>query len=155
MPDDDPMDVPAVLEALGGALALQWRSVLHHALLSASLAGPAHQAVAERLGAFAAAELDDARRLAAKVAALGGRPAAEPPALPAPAGGDDPAGALGALAAAEAEAIEALHAVIAPTGQEGRSEALEHLVEHVILRKQDQVDYLGRARGPAPPVPRG
>ena len=37
-------------------------------------------------------------------------------------------------------------AAIEPTGREGRSEALEHLMEHMILRKQDQVDFLLRAR---------
>jgi hypothetical protein len=46
----------------------------------------------------------------------------------------------------ENEAIEALREAIEPTGREGRSEALEHLMEHMILRKQDQVDFLMRAR---------
>jgi hypothetical protein len=36
---------------------------------------------------------------------------------------------------------------IEPTGREGRSEALEHLMEHLILRKQEQVDFLERAAG--------
>jgi hypothetical protein len=39
-----------------------------------------------------------------------------------------------------------LQAAIEPTGREGRSEALEHMLEHVIMRKQDQVDFLVRAR---------
>ncbi len=47
------------------------------------------------------------------------------------------------------EVIEALHAVIPHTGQEGRSEALEHLLEHVIMRKQEQVDALQRGLGRA------
>jgi hypothetical protein len=38
-----------------------------------------------------------------------------------------------------------LHAVIPPSGQEPRSEALEHLMEHLIMRKQNQVDVLRRA----------
>ena len=41
---------------------------------------------------------------------------------------------------------EALHAVIPHSGQEARSEALEHLMEHIIMRKQNQVDWLRRAR---------
>ena len=44
------------------------------------------------------------------------------------------------------ETIEALQAAIEPTGREGVSEALEHLLEHLILRKQNQVDFLIRAR---------
>ena len=35
---------------------------------------------------------------------------------------------------------------IEPTGREGRSEALEHTLEHLIMRKQNQVDFLLRAR---------
>ena len=46
----------------------------------------------------------------------------------------------------EDEAIAALHAVIPHSGQEPRSEALEHLMEHLIMRKQNQVDWLRRAR---------
>jgi hypothetical protein len=34
---------------------------------------------------------------------------------------------------------------IPPSGQEPRSEALEHLIEHMIMRKQNQVDWLRRA----------
>jgi len=41
----------------------------------------------------------------------------------------------------ETEAIDALKGVIPPSGNEGRSQALEHL----ILRKQNQVDFLLRA----------
>jgi hypothetical protein len=46
----------------------------------------------------------------------------------------------------EQGAVETLPAAIEPTGREDRSEALEHLLEHVILRKQAQVDFLLRAR---------
>ena len=44
----------------------------------------------------------------------------------------------------EEAVIAALHRVIPVTGQEPWSEALEHLLEHLIMRKQWQVDYLGR-----------
>jgi len=36
--------------------------------------------------------------------------------------------------------------VIPHSGEEPRSEALEHLMEHLIMRKQNQVDWLRRAR---------
>ena len=42
--------------------------------------------------------------------------------------------------------LEALHAVIPHSGQEAASEALEHLMEHIIMRKQNQIDWLRRAR---------
>ena len=41
---------------------------------------------------------------------------------------------------------EALQAAIEPTGREAASEAVEHRLEHLIMRKQEQVDYLLRAR---------
>ena len=46
----------------------------------------------------------------------------------------------------ETEAIAALQASIEVTGREGRSEALEHRLEHIIMRKQEQVDFLERAK---------
>ena len=58
----------------------------------------------------------------------------------------DPAEAFAFLIEDEEETIEALQASIEPTGREGRSEALEHRLEHIIMRKQEQVDFLERAR---------
>ena len=45
----------------------------------------------------------------------------------------------------EEEVVEALQDCIPFTGQEGRSEALEHRLEHMIMRKQEQRDTLERA----------
>ena len=58
----------------------------------------------------------------------------------------DPAKALDQLWTAEGETLEALQAAIEPTGREAASEAVEHRLEHMIMRKQEQVDYLLRAR---------
>lgn len=41
--------------------------------------------------------------------------------------------------------VESLQEAIEPTGREGRSEALEHMLEHLIMRKQAQIDFLMRA----------
>jgi hypothetical protein len=57
----------------------------------------------------------------------------------------DPAEALQALIEMENEALEALQAAIEPTGREAASEAIEHRLEHTVMRKQEQVDYLLRA----------
>ncbi len=43
--------------------------------------------------------------------------------------------------------MASLHAVISSSGQEPRSEALEHLIEYVLMRKQQQWDYLSLAQG--------
>ena len=86
---------------------------------------------------------DALRRLVEKIAALGGDPT---PKVAAVSWNVDPTKALDALIEAEDEAVAALHAVIPHSGQEPRSEALEHLMEHLIMRKQNQVDWLRRAR---------
>ena len=44
----------------------------------------------------------------------------------------------------ETEALQALQAIISPAGDVRAGEALEHLLEHTIMRKQEQVDFLSR-----------
>jgi hypothetical protein len=58
----------------------------------------------------------------------------------------DPDAAIDALIECESETLETLQAAIEPTGREAASEAVEHRLEHIIMRKQEQVDYLLRAR---------
>ena len=85
---------------------------------------------------------DDARRVAEKVTALGGEPTTDVAPLDFTA---DPSQALDTLVEMETEVLEALQAAIEPTGREAASEAVEHRLEHIIMRKQEQVDYLLRA----------
>jgi bacterioferritin (cytochrome b1) len=139
----DHMDVPKVLECLNRALVLQHRSVLQFTMGSGSMFGLEVQAVGERLWTFARAELEDTRLLVEKITALGGDPTVEVGEV---SWTSDPGDAVDALIASEDETIAALHAVIPHSGQEPRSEALEHLMEHLIMRKQNQVDWLRRAR---------
>ena len=54
--------------------------------------------------------------------------------------------ALDRLIENENETLDALQAAIEPTGREAASEAIEHRLEHMIMRKQEQVDTLLRAR---------
>ena len=139
----DPMEVDKVLECLNEALELQHRSIIQFNLASGSMLGLEVQAVTGELWAFAQAELDDTRRIVEKIAALGGDPTSKVAEV---AWQSDARKLLDSLIANEDEAIAALHAVIPHTGQEPRSEALEHLMEHLIMRKQNQVDWLRRAR---------
>ena len=140
----DPMDVPAVLEHLNAALKLQYRSVLQFGLAAGGGTGTLSFAVGGQLHAYGEAEYADLRLLVSKIVALGGEPTTD--ASP-PTHEPDTESALSMLIRTEEEAIEALHAVIPHSGQEPRSEALEHLLEHMIMRKQNQVDFLIRARG--------
>ena len=145
MPDDvDPLKTEEVLDLLDTALSLQYRSALQYTQVAGSLTGLQWQVLGVQLWAFAEAELDDARRLVEKVVALGGTPPGEAAALRYE---PDPDKAIAALIENECEAVAALHAVIPHSGQEPRSEALEHRLEHLIMRKQEQVDTLRRAVG--------
>ena len=58
----------------------------------------------------------------------------------------DPRTAVESLIEMEGETLETLQAAIEPTGREAASEAIEHRLEHIIMRKQEQVDYLLRAK---------
>ena len=138
------MEVEAAIEALNVALRLQQRSAIAYTHLAGTLVGFQFHGLAEEMARFALAELDDARHLVEKIATLGGSPTVA--IAPIEAHGDSEA-LVRWLIDAETEAVEALQDVIPTTGQEGRSEALEHRLEHIIMRKQEQVDTLIRAAG--------
>ena len=140
---EETLDEKGAVEALNAALELQYRSVVQYTLTSGSLFGFEFQSLGDRFWEFARAELDDARKLVEKITSLGGEPAV---AVADARWSGDAGDAVEWIIDSETETIEALRAAIEPTGREGRSEALEHLLEHMILRKQDQVDFLMRAR---------
>ena len=143
MPPEEKMDVDEQIECLNKALALQHRSVLQYSLVAGSVIGLEYQAHADKMRKHAISELEDSTRLIEKIAALGGEPTTEVAPLSFVA---DPAEALDQLIEDEGETLEALQAAIEPTGREAASEAVEHRLEHMIMRKQEQVDYLLRAR---------
>ena len=142
--DKDPLDVDLALERLSTALPLQLRSAIAYTMAAGSITGFAYQGLAELLWRCAEAELADARRLVEKIVTLGGEPTTE--VAPIQSHGDSETMIRWTIDA-ETETIEALQDVIPTTGQEGRSEALEHRLEHTIMRKQEQVDALIRASG--------
>lgn len=143
MPPDETMNVDEQVECLNTALRLQHRSVLMYSLTAGSVIGLEFQAHADKMRAHSLSELEDATRLVEKITALGGEPTTEvAPMNFSP----DPAKALDALIDSEGETLEAMQAAIEPTGREAASEAVEHRLEHMIMRKQEQVDYLLRAR---------
>jgi bacterioferritin (cytochrome b1) len=143
MPSEEKLDVEGAIEGINAALRLQYRSALQYSLTSGSLFGFEFQSLGDRLWDYGQAELQDARLLVEKVVALGGEPATEVAELR---WSGEPDDAVQWLIDSEEEAVDTLQAAIEPTGREGRSEALEHTLEHVIMRKQAQVDFLVRAR---------
>ena len=144
MPEER-MDVDEQVKRLNASLRLMYRSALQYTLVAGGLSGFEFQPLAVSLGEFALAELDDARRLAEKVTALGGEPTDDvaPPRFE-----PDPQAAIEQLIEMESEALETLQGAIEPTGREAASEAIEHRLEHIIMRKQEQVDVLLRASRP-------
>ena len=141
--EEEQLDVEGEVEALNVALRLVYRSALQYSLSSASMVGIQAQGVAGQLIEFGDLELADARELVEKIVSLEGAPTTEVAPLRHDVRVED---ALGWLIETEQEAIEALQQAIEPTGREGRSEAIEHMLEHMVMRKQRQVDLLMRAR---------
>lgn len=138
----EPMDVEGVLDGLHRVLPLQLRSANAYTLAAASIVGFEYASLSQQLWSFAEHDLEDARRLGEKIVTLGGTLCEDVPGFSV---GENPEATIERLIEIESETIEALQDVIPATGQEGRSEALEHRLEHVIMRKQEQVDTLVRS----------
>ena len=141
--EEEKLDVEGAIERLNDALRLQYRSALGYTLAAGGMMGFEYQGFSSELADFGRTEIDDTRRLVEKITTLEGTPTPEIAPLE---WSEEPEQVVDWLIEAEQETIERLQAAIEPTGREGVSEALEHLLEHLILRKQNQVDFLIRAR---------
>jgi bacterioferritin (cytochrome b1) len=139
---EERLDEDEAVERLNAALSRQYRSALQYSIVASSLVGLEALGLAGVLTGYGDQELSDARQLVEKNVSFDGEPTTEVAELRYT---RDVKEALGWLLRCEEETIEALQEAIEPTGREGRSEALEHLLEHLILRKQQQVDFLNRA----------
>jgi bacterioferritin (cytochrome b1) len=140
--EEETLDEALAIERLNAALSVQYRSVLQYAIAAASLRGLEGQTLGAKLTEFGDAELAGTRVLVEKVVSFGGDPTAE--VAPVHFHGTT-ADALAWLIECEEAVVEKLQEAIEPTGREGRSEALEHMLEHLIMRKQHQIDFLRRA----------
>jgi bacterioferritin (cytochrome b1) len=136
------LDEKEAIKRLNVALELQYRSALQYSIAAASLTGMQALALGPQLTEFGDHELSGARAVIEKIVSFGGKPTTEVAKLKYQA---KPEKAIQWLVECEEEVIEALQEAIEPTGREGRSEALEHMLEHLIMRKQEQVDFLARA----------
>jgi bacterioferritin (cytochrome b1) len=141
--DKDPLDVDGVIDGIRTAQPLQLRSAIAFTLGAATLTGFQYVGLSERLRIAGEDDLADARRLTEKLVTLGGEPVQD---IPSPELPNAPEALLERLIELERETIEALQDIIPATGQTGESEALEHRLEHMIMRKQETVDALRRAR---------
>jgi bacterioferritin (cytochrome b1) len=141
--EDEKLDVGAQVECLQKALRLQYRSAIQYTLAAGSMVGFAYSHFGASLWQFAQADLEDARRLVEKIKTLGADPTTDVAPLRY---SKDPVELIERLIEDENECAEALQASIEPTGREAKSEAIEHRLEHMIMRKQEQIDLLERAR---------
>ncbi len=135
------MDTAVVAKKLNAALTQQYRTALAYSVAAGSLRGVSYTALAETFSGWALDDLRGAQLLIEKVVAVGGEPVVEPGPLRYEAAPQD---TVELLIEAETESVAALHAAIEDTGQEPHSEALEHLLEHEIMRKQRHLDTLRR-----------
>jgi bacterioferritin (cytochrome b1) len=143
MPDqEERLDEGKAIERLNVALERQYRSALQYSIVASSLRGLEAQALHAQLTEFGDEELDGARRLIEKIVSFGGEPNTKVAEIRFQSTTDE---ALSWLIECEEKGVEALQAAIEPTGREGRSEALEHMLEHLIMRKQRQIDFMQRA----------
>jgi bacterioferritin (cytochrome b1) len=137
------LDEQQAVERLNTALSLQLRSALQYSLVAAAVTGFEGTAIADLLTEYGDRELADARLVVEKIVSFGGTSTPDVAELRA---GSSLEEAIDWLIECETAAVEALQEAIEPTGREGRSEALEHMLEHMIMRKQRQIDFLERAR---------
>lgn len=132
-----------VIRALNAALPLQYQCALGFAIAAGTLPGPQGVALSERLRGWAAEELIDVERTAARIAALGGKPSATVSELRAP---TTLKATLTWLVGAQREALDAYAAAIPADADDAEGEATEHLLEHIIMRKRDVLENLERAQ---------
>ncbi len=135
-------DPSTLVTALNRALPLVARDALALAVAAGTLPGPDGVALSASLREMAAANLHDVERLSARVGSLGGAPALAVDNLKLP---ETWAAAVKRLLADGAEALQALVAAIPADADDPEGEATEHLLEHVIARRRDDLELLERA----------
>jgi hypothetical protein len=113
--------------------------------VAGTVRGVGGAAIKQSLREFVLAELADSYQLIEKLSALGGRVVIDTPVIDV---STDARPALRSRREHEVTTVSALHGVIPHSGQQARSEALERLLEDVIMRKQPQIDYLWHASSP-------
>lgn len=138
----EPTDAAALVKDLNAALPFQYRCILACAIAAGALPGVQGVALAEALRDMAAADLRDAERIAARVASLGGTPTANVARLQSP---RTWRAILKRLVEVQQEALDALVEAIPADADDAEGEATEHLLEHVIARKRDDLELLQRA----------
>ncbi len=135
-------DTDAVVKALNRALPMVARDALAMSVAAGTLPGPDGIALAEPLREMADADLRDVERIAGRIVSLGGTPsiAVDERNLPKAWGA-----AVKRLLTDGQSTLDALVEAIPADADDAEGEATEHLLEHVIARKRDDLELLERA----------
>ncbi|MDQ4036012.1 MAG: hypothetical protein M3153_08785 [Chloroflexota bacterium] len=134
-------DAGALTQHLMEVLPLLARDALAAAIAGGTLPGPDGIALADQLRRFAADDIRDLERLAARVASLGAMPKLAVATIE-PA--DEWRAAVESLVAGQRETLDALVLAIPADADDAEGEATEHLLEHVVARKRDAIEVLER-----------
>lgn len=134
-------DAGALTQHLMAVLPLLARDALAAAIAGGTLPGPDGIALADQLRRFAADDIRDLERLAARVASLGAMPKLAVATIE-PA--DEWRAAVESLVAGQRETLDALVLAIPADADDAEGEATEHLLEHVVARKRDAIEVLER-----------
>ena len=124
------------------ALQLLSRDALASAMAAGTMPGTLGVTLAPQLREFAAAELADVERVAARITSLGGSPSVTVAKLDPPEGAE---ASVEWLAAMQREGNDAVVAAIPADADDAEGEATEHLLEHIVARKRDVIELLDRA----------
>jgi len=138
----EPTNAADVASGLNRALPLQARDAIAASLAAGILPGVEGIALREPLRRMAAAEIADLERLSGRVASLGASPTVRVQKVELP---KTLKPALRALRDMQRETLDALVAAIPADADDAEGEATEHLLEHVIARKRDDLELLERA----------
>lgn len=136
------IDRAEVAAGLGRALPLQARDAMAAALAAGTLPGVEGVTLQAPLRRMATHAVEDLERLAGRIATFGDHPSVAPPEVSLP---KTVPAALRALRDMLQETLDALVDAIPADADDAEGEATEHLLEHVIARKRDDLELLERA----------
>ena len=135
-------DPSSVADALNRVLQMVARDAIALAVVAGTLPGPEGVALSGPMRDMAAANLRDVERLAARISSLGGAPATQPEELALP---KTWAASVKRLLADGRATLDALVDAIPADADDAEGEATEHLLEHMVNRKRDDLELLERA----------
>ena len=142
LPMGEKTDPSSLADALNRALPMVARDAVGLAVVAGTLPGPQGVALSGPMRDMAAANLRDVERLAARIGSLGAAPAVQVEELTVP---RTWAASVKRLLADGRATLDALVEAIPADADDAEGEATEHLLEHMVNRKRDELELLERA----------